>query len=184
MVHPDTESNLITGYTAENQAHRRYLRYADRAKKKGYTNISRLFKAVAFSENIHAGNHYKNIQNKNAIRVVSEADAGGRTVSEVIQRAVEGENYEVNEMYPAFMEEAKAQNEYAAEISFRFAWEAEKTHAAFFERAKNAVDKDEDLVLGDLGVCTVCGYTVEGDLPDRCPICKVKKTRFQLFPDL
>lgn len=72
MVGPVTESNLITAYAAENKAHKRYLKYADRAEEKGYTNICRLFKAVAFAEKIHAGNHYKNIQKKSDTHTVSE----------------------------------------------------------------------------------------------------------------
>jgi rubrerythrin len=79
------------------------------------------------------------------------------------------------------MEIAKMQAEHAAEISFRFAWEAEKTHAAFYERAKDVADQDMDLELEDIGVCTICGYTVEGDVPERCPICKAKKERFTIF---
>jgi rubrerythrin len=35
-------------------------------------------------------------------------------------------------MYPAYLEVAHMPKEYAAEISFRYAWEAEKTHAEFF----------------------------------------------------
>jgi rubrerythrin len=49
----------------------------------------------------------------------------------------------VEEMYPAFIEVAKAQKEYAAEISFRFAWEVEKTHAAFYERALDAMKNEK-----------------------------------------
>jgi len=84
-------------------------------------------------------------------------------------------------MYPAFIEVAKAQKEYAAEISFRFAWEVEKTHAAFYERALDAMKNEKDLELGPVGVCWVCGYTVEGEPSERCPICKAKKERVSVF---
>jgi rubrerythrin len=30
-------------------------------------------------------------------------------------------------------------------------------------------------------ICQVCGYTVEGDAPDRCPICGAPKERFKKF---
>ncbi|MCK4583655.1 rubrerythrin family protein [Candidatus Bathyarchaeota archaeon] len=35
--------------------------------------------------------------------------------------------------------------------------------------------------MGQVGVCDVCGYTVEGEPPERCPICKAKKERFSIF---
>jgi rubrerythrin len=73
------------------------------------------------------------------------------------------------------------QKEYAAEISFKYAWEAEKTHASFYERAKDSSDQDRDLELEDVGVCEVCGYTIEGEAPERCPICKAKKDRFKIY---
>lgn len=182
MVRPMTETNLISAYTGESQAHMRYLIYADRAEQTGYHNIARLLKAVAYSEKVHARNHYKNIQRKGETSTFSGALFGSRTVEEDLQNGVDGEHFEVDEMYPAYMEVATAQKEYAAEISFRFAWEAEKTHAAFYERALDAVQNERDLDLGQLGVCDVCGYTVEGEPPERCPICKAKKERFSVFP--
>lgn len=176
-----TETNLISAFAGESQAHMRYLLYGDRADDKGYPNVARLFRAIAYAEKIHAGNHYKNIQHKGDSTTISGALFGSRTVIEDIQNGIDGEHYEVEEMYPAFMEVAKIQKEYAAEISFRFAWEAEKTHAAFYEQAMDAVQNEKDLELNDVGVCTVCGYTVEGEPPERCPICKAKKERFQIF---
>ena len=181
MVRPVTESNLISAFAGESQTHMRYQLYADRAEKSGYDNIARLFRAVAYAEKIHAGNHYKAIQHKGDITTVSGALFGSKTTSEDIQNGIDGEQYEIDEMYPAFMEVAKLQKEYAAEISFRFAWEAEKTHAEFYERAKDAADQDKDLELDQIGVCIVCGYTVEGEAPERCPICKAKKDRFSVF---
>ena len=145
MVKPMTESNLISAFAGESQAHMRYMLYADRAEKSGYVNVARLFKAVANAEKIHAGNHYKNIHHKGDATTVSGALFGSRTSSEDLQNGIDGENYEVNEMYPAFIEVAKMQEEYGAEISFKYAWEAEKTHAAFYERAKISVDEQKDL---------------------------------------
>jgi rubrerythrin len=181
MVKPMTEGNLISAYAGESQAHMRYMIYADRAEKSGYNNIARLFRAIAHAEKIHATNHYKNILKMGGTHTFSDALFGSSTTVEDLQNGIDGEHYEVDEMYPAFMEVAKMQEEHGAEISFRFAWEAEKTHAAFFERAKDAADQDSDLELDDVGVCEVCGYTVEGELTERCPICKAKKERFTIY---
>jgi len=47
--------------------------------------------------------------------------------------------------------------------------------------ALDVVQNENDLDLGQVGVCDVCGYTVEGEPPERCPICKAKKERFNIF---
>lgn len=181
MVRPMTEGNLISAYAGESQAHMKYMIYAERAEKSGYDNIARLFRAIAHAEKVHATNHYKYIQKMGGSHTFSDAAFGSRTTTEDLQNGIDGEHYEIDEMYPAFMEVAKLQKEHGAEISFRFAWEAEKTHAAFFERAKDAADQDNDLDLDDVGVCEVCGYTVEGEPPERCPICKAKRERFTVY---
>ena len=35
--------------------------------------------------------------------------------------------------------------------------------------------------LGNVHVCEVCGWTVEGDVPDRCPLCGARKEKFRKF---
>jgi rubrerythrin len=56
-----TDANLKSTYAGESQANMRYTIYAKKAKEEGYPNVARLFTAVAFAEQIHASNHYKNI---------------------------------------------------------------------------------------------------------------------------
>lgn len=181
MVRPMTETNLKSAFAGESQAHTRYAIFAERAEEKGFPNIARLFMAVSYAERVHASNHYKNIKSKGDAVTVSMAGFGSTTTSEDLQIGIDGENFEVEEMYPAYLEIAKMQKEYAAEISFRYAWEAEKTHAEFYRRAKGAVDAGSDLELGPVGVCEVCGHTIEGEVPDVCPICNAKKDRFRIF---
>ncbi len=181
LVRPMTEANLKSAYAGESQAHMRYLIYSRRASENGLPDISRLFTAVAFAEQVHASNHYRNILGKGDAVTVSMAGFGSRTTPEDLEIGIAGETFEVEEMYPSYMEVAKAQKEYAAEMSFRYAWEAEKTHAEFYRRAKKAAEGGRDLDLKAVDVCTVCGYTVEGEAPEVCPICKAKKDKFRVF---
>ena len=161
MVRPMTEDNLISAFAGESQAHMRYTLYSVRAEK-NFPNVSRLFKAVAFAERIHARNHYRNIQHLGDYKTVSMALFGNQNTSMDLKNGIDGEMFEVNEMYPSYMELAKIQEEPAAEITFRY--------------------ENMDLELEQMGVCDVCGYTVEGEPPERCPICNAKKERFVLFP--
>jgi rubrerythrin len=84
-------------------------------------------------------------------------------------------------MYPTYRAVAAFQGEKSAEITFTWAWEAEKTHLDLYQKAKQSVDNGKDPVLGSIHICEVCGYTVEGAVPEICPICNAKKERFRAF---
>ena len=84
-------------------------------------------------------------------------------------------------MYPAYLEVAESQKEKGAKLSFHYAYCAEKIHASMFQQAKHSVDSAKDIELGPVQICEVCGYTHEGDIPDRCPICAARKDRFSTF---
>jgi rubrerythrin len=176
-----TEQNLISAYCGESQAHMRYLIFAKRAKDAGFPNITRLFTAVAHAEKIHASNLYRNIMTKGGQTTTGGALFGSRSTVEDLQHGIDGENHEVDEMYPAFMAVAKDQKEFGAEVTFRYALEAEKTHAVLYKKAKEAAEQKKDADFKQIGVCEVCGWTYEGDAPDQCPICKAKKEKFALF---
>jgi rubrerythrin len=181
MVRPMTELNLISAFCGESQAHMRYLIFAKRAKEVGYSNISRLFTAVAYAERIHAGNHYRNIMTKGPQTTFGSALFGSRSTIEDLQHGIDGEHHEVEEMYPAYIATAKDQKEYGAEITFRYALEAERTHAGLYARAKEAAEQKRDADFKQIGVCEVCGWTTEGEIQDQCPVCKAKKEKFTVF---
>jgi rubrerythrin len=176
-----TETNLRSAYAGESQAHMRYKIFAERASQSGWQNVARLFNAVSFAERIHAGNHYRNIPGKGGFQTVSAAVFGARTTSEDLQAGIDGESFEINEMYPAYKAVAQAQGEKSAELTFSWALEAEKTHLSLYKKSKEAVDKGEDVTLGPIQICSTCGYTVEGEAPDTCPICGAAKKVFKAF---
>jgi len=159
----------------------RYLIYAERAQSVGFLNVARLFTAIASAEQVHASNHYRNISSTGAFNTVGGALFGTRTPSEDLQAGIDGETFEVNEMYPTYIAIAKLQQERAAEISFTWAWESEKIHASLFQKAKQAVDDGRDVDLGPIQVCNVCGYTIEGDAPEICPVCKTLQAQFKTY---
>jgi len=181
-MHSMTASNLRSAYGGESMAHMRYVIWGDKARRDGLANVARLFMAIAAAEQIHASNHFRELRAEaQDFLVASMAVFGLLESSDNLQGGIDGETYEVDEMYPAYLEEARFQGEKGAQLSFNYALSAEKTHAALFRKAKKAVDAGKDPELGPLQVCQVCGYTVEGEAPDRCPICNVGKERFQAF---
>ncbi len=163
-----TAAFLREAFAGESQAHLRYLVYADVAEHEGLPNTARLFRAASLSEQIHAANH---------LRVLG----GVGTTAQNLKAAFSGESFEVAEMYPAYAEVAKLQEEKGALTSMTRALEAEKVHAKLYAQAEQSVETKKDMELKQVYVCQVCGYTMEGDMPERCPVCGAVHTRFEKF---
>jgi len=176
MVRSMTKDVIVSAYGGESMAHIRYLIFSEIAEKEGFKNIARLFKAIAYAEFIHAKNHYKNLRDlKEGVKVVSEAAFGPGSTSKNLELAIMGELFEINEMYPVYIEISKFQDEKMAVRSFRWALEAEKIHADLFKKALEYVKKKEDLLIdGYIWICPVCGHTYIGkEPPEKCPVCGV-----------
>jgi len=177
-----TASNLRSAFGGESMAHVRYQVWADNAEGDGFPTVARLFRAISAAEVVHASNHFRELGSESgAYLVASMAGFGLGTTSENLAGAIEGEAFEVKEMYPAYLETARLQEEIGAQQSFQYALSAEKIHAAMFTRAKQAVDAGRDPELGPVQVCNVSGYTTEGEVPDKCPVCGMGKDKFQTF---
>jgi rubrerythrin len=84
-------------------------------------------------------------------------------------------------MYPAYKAVAELQDEKKAVTSMHYALEAEKIHAALYGEAKDSAGAGKDMEIGDIHICPVCGHTVVGKAPDRCPICGVQGDKFRKF---
>jgi len=154
----DTKDNLASAFAGESQANRRYLAFAKKAKKDGYPNIAKLFKAAAAAETIHAHNH---------LRVMG----GIGSTAENVEEAINGETHEFKEMYPGFLATAKEAGESQAAWSFDVALQVEKVHAKLYEGAKTALEAGKDLETEKFWVCKVCGNTFENEHPEKCPVC-------------
>lgn len=177
-----TAQNLRSAYGGESQAYQRYIVWGQKAEQDGFPKVGLLFKAIAYAEQVHAGNHFKALDNiKGDFLVASGAGFGLGTTSENLEGAIAGENFEVEQMYPAFQAVANAQEEKEAKRSFYFAIEAEKNHADLYTQAKTAVDAGKDYEFEYVSVCSVCGHTVKDNTPEKCPICGVSHEKFQEF---
>jgi len=163
-----TEANLKAAFAGESQAHVKYLNFAEKARKDNLPNIARLFEAAAYAELVHAGNHLR------ALGGIQDTVAN-------LEAAKEGEDFEIDEMYPAYIASAKEQGEKKALRTMEWAMEAEKVHSELYGAAKGKAEAKEDISGEDIWVCDVCGFTVDGDAPDVCPICGAKHEKFRKF---
>jgi len=167
-MHAMTKANLEAAFAGESQAHMKYLIFADQAEKDGFPNIARLFRANAYAEQVHATSHFK------VLKKLS-------TTQDNLAVGVEGETFEIDEMYPAYMAVAELQEERGAVRSTKWAREAEKVHAEMYQSARQSAEAGQDAEVGKMHVCSVCGWTGEGDAPDNCPLCNAKKELFKTF---
>jgi len=164
-----TIENLKAAFAGESQAAMKYTIFAETAEKAGKPQVAKLFKAVAYAEQVHAKNHLK------ALMKINDVSAN-------LQVAIDGENFEVEEMYPAYLAVAELQKHNEAQRSFNYALEAEKIHSKLYSEAKNKVDEGKDIEENEIYVCPICGWTHVGKLEvDRCPICNTLKDKFVKF---
>lgn len=158
-----TEQNLQEAFAGESQANRKYLAFADKAEREGFKQVARLFRAAAHAETIHAHAHLR------AMKGIGDTAAN-------LKEAVAGETHEFKKMYPPMIETAKQEGHKAAERSFTYANEVEKVHAALYQKALDTLDSPAE---ADIHVCSVCGYTCEGEeAPAKCPVCAANRNAF------
>lgn len=177
-----TADFLRSAYGGESMAHMRYLYWGNQAEKEGFKNIGKLFKAIAFAEQVHASNHFKELDHaKGDFTVTSGAIFGVGSIVESLQGAINGELHEIEQMYPVYLTAARFQEEKGAERSFHFALEAEKIHAKLFSEAQEAAKGSKDISSESVFICPVCGHTILDEAPNKCPICGAKKEMYVAF---
>ena len=115
-----TDENLDTAINGEARARLKYTAFAQQAMEEGHPEIAQLFLEAAGAETVHGMSH---------LRV-----AGGiGTTRQNLDESANGENDEIEEMYPRFIREAEGRKDAVA--SFRLAVEREKHHRAMFQEA-------------------------------------------------
>ncbi|RMG70007.1 MAG: rubrerythrin family protein [Nitrospirae bacterium] len=150
-------------FAGESQANRKYLAFAKKAEEEGYPQVAKLFRAAAEAETVHAHNHLREM-------------GGIKSTRENLEAAISGESYEFQNMYPQMISDAESEGASGAKQSFHFANEVEKIHADLYKKALESLGSNEQV---DYYVCQVCGNTVEGSAPDKCPICGAGKEAFK-----
>lgn len=139
--------------------HMRLIAYAKQAHLELKHNIARLFEALSFSKQVQALNILKNtgcIKNTKAnLSMLSEAM--GTCACEMEH----GLSYETDVL------------EHYGEIEEKF--------GHLFECAKDAVASSSDLNIGDILVCSQCGFVVVGSTSRECAVCRSTRGYFRVF---
>lgn len=125
-----TEENLKQAIAGEAKARLEYMAYAMEAMKEGLPEYAQLFMEAAGAETIHGISH---------LGVAGEI---GNTY-ENLDESANGEDYEIETMYPNFIKDAEAEDRKDAAASFRLALERERHHRAMFKEAFESFKKSK-----------------------------------------
>lgn len=176
--------NLRSAFEVESDAHARYVDFAEKAEGEGWHGVASLFRAAAFAEDIHFGNHGRILRQLGGDIEIRPHAAEVRVTLDNLRVALAGELFEVDTMYPAFLHQAQQCRDVAVVRTFTWALEAEKTHARLFNEALTLVElEDEDAWITmprSFYVCPVCGYSSEDrNEAEMCRVCNCAWKRFE-----
>jgi rubrerythrin len=156
---------LNLAYVGEAKAALRLKVYADKAEQEGYKQMARLFRVIAFSEEIHGAR---------ALRVLKEV----KSTEENLAASFESEKKVAEVAYDQFVKLAEEAGDKAAVLHFSQSRDVEETHANLYKQAMAHFMEERETTYH---VCKVCGYVADGVLPDECPVCGAKKEQFVDF---
>lgn len=164
-----TQDNLKSAFAGESQARNKYTYFAKIAEKEGYHYIAKIFMETADNEKRHAKDEFALL-------------GGIGDTAANLKEAMEGENYEVTEMYPNFAKDADEEGNKAAALLFRQIAKVEAHHRDRYKKLLEMVQngtvwKREKPIKWK---CSVCGYVVEGtEPPPKCPCCQHPKEYYE-----
>jgi rubrerythrin len=181
-----TVENLLAAFEGESNAHDKYTAFAAKADEDGLGGVASLFRAAARAEQIHATNHARVIAQLGARAECEIHKFEVKSTLENLKAALNGEQYEIDSMYPGFLAEATERKNTNAIRTFHGALEAEKTHARLYAEAIALLAAGKkDAWIGetrDFYVCPVCGYTSETEEEhERCPVCNCPWEKFEII---
>jgi len=175
-----TIENLKAGIKGETTASAKYAAFAEKARAEGLDTVAKLFDAASKAESIHAANHLKVLEGLGEKMEEFKPEFEVKTTAENLQAAIDGESYEVTTMYPQFLADAKAEKVEKAVKSFTWAFDTEKKHQVFYQKALAAVQTNAENTLPfEYAVCPVCGNTYDkATIEEKCDFCGTSKDKF------
>lgn len=177
-------ANLHAAVEGETNNQSHYREYAEKADGEGWHGVASLFRAAARAEEIHAANHTRVLRQSGAEAACALRPATVKTTLENLRIALAGEIFEMETMYPAFLQQARDCREVGAIRTFMWAYEAEKAHARLFNEALTLVEMEDEeswvTMPREFYLCPVCGYTTETpDETEMCHTCNCAWSRFE-----
>lgn len=158
-----TAENVHTAFVAEAKANQRLLMFAEKADKEGLPQIAHLFRTIAAAEGVHSQRHFSMLE------PIADTQTN-------LEQAFLSETTVNGIYYPQMLQEAEEDGEKAAATVFSQARDVEAVHARLYKKALDHLIAER---FTEYHVCTVCGYIVERNPPETCPICSAPKHKFK-----
>lgn len=152
-------------YEGEAKAALRLKIFAKKAEQEDLSQIGKLFRVIAFSEEIHG---------ERALRMLREIKDTDTNLKESFQ----SETSIAGVAYDNFIELAEEIGDIAASNIFSHSRDVEEGHAKLYKKAMNHLIGERETTYY---VCQVCGYVSDGVWPEVCPICSAPKDQFVEF---
>jgi rubrerythrin len=152
-------------YEGEAKAALRLKIFAKKADEEALPQISKLFRVIASSEEIHG---------ERALRMLREINDTDTNLKESFQSEV----HVAGVAYDTFIELGEELEDAAALSVLSNSRDVEETHAKLYKNAINHLIGERETTYY---VCQVCGYVSDGVLPEVCPVCGAPKDQFVEF---
>lgn len=137
LSNSNTLKNLEAAFGGESMANRKYLFFAEVARKLGFSDLAKLFKDTAAQETEHAFAHFALIHPELVVQDPSALsdEEKKQIIAKCLSLAIEGETYEYTTMYPEFAEAAIRDRDGAAAAEFKAQEQESVEHAEIFRNA-------------------------------------------------
>jgi rubrerythrin len=152
-------------YEGEAKAALRLKIFAKIADQEDLPQISKLFRVISFSEEIHG---------ERALRMLREI---GDTDSN-LKESFQSETHVAGVAYESFIGIAENIGDVTASNILSNSRDVEAGHAKLYDYAINHLIGEKHT---SYYVCQVCGYVSDGVLPKVCPVCSAPKEQFVEF---
>lgn len=152
-------------YEGEAKAALRLKIFSKKAEEEGLPQIAKLFRVIAFSEEIHG---------ERALRMLREI----KDTESNLKESFQSETHIAGVAYEKFLEMAENLGDQMASTILSQSRDVEDGHAKLYKYAINHLIGERETTYY---VCQICGYVSDGILPESCPICSASKEKFIEF---
>ena len=135
--------------------------YALRAAQSGDTQLAKLFRAIALSEDAQALRFLLQLRGQTGSSEQNRRTAFEEEIPALIQTYLTGEDI------------AEKEQERAMQSAFSQSARVQRMHLSL--EKKLAKDSSK---TNSYHVCSFCGFVMESNAPDECPICTAPTSRF------
>jgi rubrerythrin len=152
-------------YEGEAKAALRLKLFANKADEEDLPQIAKLFRVIAFSEEIHG---------ERALRMLRDI----RDTESNLKESFGSETRVAGVAYDHFIRLAMESGDTNAADIFSHSKDVEDVHAELYKKAMGHLMEEREATYY---VCKVCGYVSDGLWPDACPVCSAPKDQFVEF---